>query len=135
MAGSVAAVATPRRAFPTPTPPPSASTPLRHVRAAPSFSGISVVLTRTSEVLKPPHVFAGLLYRGYRAIAIDAPTHFKCRTALQVANWNSRRDVERHYRTMTSSSSRRCRCGISHTPTDVICFPGPVARICHERTS
>src|SRR5262249_57351878 len=45
----------------------------------------------------PPHIFAGLLYRGYRAIAIDAPTHFKCRTALQVQNWSSRRDVEKHY--------------------------------------
>jgi N6-adenosine-specific RNA methylase IME4 len=56
---------------------------------------------RTSEILQPPHVFAGLLYRGYRALVIDAPTHFKCRTALQVANWNSRRDVERHYKTLS----------------------------------
>jgi hypothetical protein len=55
---------------------------------------------RASEILQPPHIFAGLLYRGYRAIAIDAPTHFKCHTALQVANWSSRRDVEKHYRTM-----------------------------------
>ena len=59
------------------------------------------MLTRTSEVLQPPHVFAGLLYRGYRAISIDAPTHFKCRTALQVQNWNSRRDVEKHYTTLS----------------------------------
>ena len=59
------------------------------------------MLMRTNEVLKPSHVFAGLLYRGYRAIAIDAPTHFKCRTALQVQNWNSRRDVEKHYATMS----------------------------------
>jgi N6-adenosine-specific RNA methylase IME4 len=55
----------------------------------------------TREILQPPHVFAGLLYRGYRAIVVDAPTHFKCRTALQVANWNSRRDVERHYKTLS----------------------------------
>jgi N6-adenosine-specific RNA methylase IME4 len=66
-----------------------------------SFKGTRVVLTRTSEVLQPPHVFAGLLYRGYRAITIDAPAHFKCRTALQVQNWNSRRDVEKHYVTMS----------------------------------
>jgi N6-adenosine-specific RNA methylase IME4 len=59
------------------------------------------VLVRTSEILQPPHPFAGLLYRGYRAIAIDAPTHFKCRTALQVQNWTSRRDVEKHYVTLT----------------------------------
>jgi N6-adenosine-specific RNA methylase IME4 len=59
------------------------------------------VLMRPAEVLEPPHVFAGLLYRGYRAIAIDAPTHFECRTALQVQNWNSRRDVEKHYSTMS----------------------------------
>ena len=59
------------------------------------------MLTRTSEVLQPPHIFAGLLYRGYRAISIDAPTHFECRTALQVANWNCRRDIEKHYATMS----------------------------------
>jgi N6-adenosine-specific RNA methylase IME4 len=59
------------------------------------------VLTRTIEILEPPHVFAGLMRHGYRAITIDAPTHFKCRTALQVQNWNSRRDVEKHYPTMS----------------------------------
>jgi N6-adenosine-specific RNA methylase IME4 len=59
------------------------------------------MLMRTSEILQPPHVFAGLLRRGYRTITMDAPTHFKSRTALQVANWNSRRDVERHYATMS----------------------------------
>jgi N6-adenosine-specific RNA methylase IME4 len=59
------------------------------------------VLMRTCEILQPPHIFAGLLYRGYRAIAIDSPTHFKSRTALQVANWNSRRDIEKHYPTMS----------------------------------
>jgi N6-adenosine-specific RNA methylase IME4 len=46
--------------------------------AAASFhSKACVVLTRTAEILQPPHIFAGLLYRGYRAIAIDAPTHFQ----------------------------------------------------------
>ena len=51
-----------------------------------------------AEVLQPPHPFAGLRRAYYRAITIDAPTHFRCRTALQVANWNSRRDIEKHYR-------------------------------------
>jgi hypothetical protein len=37
----------------------------------------------------------------YRAIAVDPPSHFKARTALQVQNWNSRRDVEKHYRTVS----------------------------------
>jgi N6-adenosine-specific RNA methylase IME4 len=66
-----------------------------------NFRSARVVLVRTTEILQPPHPFAGLLCRGYCAIAIDAPTHFRCRTALQVANWNSRRDVEKHYATMS----------------------------------
>jgi N6-adenosine-specific RNA methylase IME4 len=82
--------------------PPNPTAPLHLVRGG-AFSSkeFCVVLTRSSEILQPPHIFAGLLYRGYRAIAIDAPTHFKCRTALQVANWNSRRDVEKHYATLS----------------------------------
>ena len=56
----------------------------------------------STEILQPPHPFAGLVRHGYRAITIiDAPTHFKCRTALGVQNWNSRRDVEKHYATMS----------------------------------
>jgi N6-adenosine-specific RNA methylase IME4 len=54
-----------------------------------------------SAILQPPHPFAGLRRKHYCAIAIDPPTHFKCRTALQVQNWNSRRDVEKHYATMS----------------------------------
>ena len=59
------------------------------------------MLVRATEILQPPHPFAGLVRHGYRAITIDAPTHFKCRTALGVQNWNSRRDVEKHYATMS----------------------------------
>ena len=60
------------------------------------------MLMRTdSVILQPPHPYAGLRRKHYRAIVIDPPTHFKCRTALQVQNWNSRRDVEKHYRTMS----------------------------------
>jgi N6-adenosine-specific RNA methylase IME4 len=60
------------------------------------------MLMRTdSVILQPPHPFAGLRRKHYRAIAIDPPTHFKCRTALRVQNWNSRRDVEKHYATMS----------------------------------
>lgn len=58
------------------------------------------MLTRPIEILAEPHPFAGLARGAYAAIAIDTPTHFACRTALQVANPGSRRDVERHYATM-----------------------------------
>jgi N6-adenosine-specific RNA methylase IME4 len=44
--------------------------------------------------------FAGLPVHHYRSIAIDPPSHFRARTALQVANPGSRRDTERHYATM-----------------------------------
>ena len=59
------------------------------------------MLTRTVDVLEPPHPFAGLRRRHYRFPMVDAPTQFKSFTALQVANWQSRRDVEKHYATMT----------------------------------
>jgi len=45
--------------------------------------------------------FVGLQVGYYGAIAVDAPSHFKARTALQMQNWKSRRDVEKHYRTMS----------------------------------
>ena len=53
------------------------------------------------DLLQPPHLFAGLQYRGYRAIAADPAQAFKSYTALQSSNWDSRRDVEKHYRTMS----------------------------------
>lgn len=37
---------------------------------------------------------------GYRAIMADPPWHFRARTALQVSNWTSRRDAEKHYAVM-----------------------------------
>lgn len=37
---------------------------------------------------------------GFRTILADPPWTFKARTALQVANWNSRRDAEKHYTVM-----------------------------------
>lgn len=43
----------------------------------------------------------GDLQRGtYRAIMADPPWHFRARTALQVENWDSRRDAEKHYSVM-----------------------------------
>jgi N6-adenosine-specific RNA methylase IME4 len=54
--------------------------------------------TDTTTAVRP---FVGLPVGHYRAIAVDPPSHFKARTALQVQNWNSRRDVEKHYRTMS----------------------------------
>jgi N6-adenosine-specific RNA methylase IME4 len=46
-------------------------------------------------------VFAGLPRGYYGAIVADPPWRFKARTALQSANWHSRRDVEKHYPTMS----------------------------------
>lgn len=37
----------------------------------------------------------------YKALCVDPPWTFKARTALQVENWNSRRDVEKHYAVMS----------------------------------
>src|SRR5262245_55524201 len=54
--------------------------------------------TETIAAVRP---FGGLSVGHYRAIAVDPPSHFKARTALQVQNWNSRRDVEKHYATMS----------------------------------
>jgi N6-adenosine-specific RNA methylase IME4 len=36
----------------------------------------------------------------YAMIAADPPWHFRARTALQMSNWTSRRDAERHYPVM-----------------------------------
>jgi N6-adenosine-specific RNA methylase IME4 len=43
----------------------------------------------------------GDLERGkFKAIVADPPWHFRARTALQVGNWTSRRDAEKHYAVM-----------------------------------
>jgi N6-adenosine-specific RNA methylase IME4 len=54
-----------------------------------------------SEILDPSHFFAGLQRKHYGAIVIDPPWHFRSHTALQSSNWHSRRDAEKHYRTLT----------------------------------
>ena len=38
---------------------------------------------------------------GFRCIYADPPWHFRARTALQTADWDSRRDVEKHYATLS----------------------------------
>src|SRR5271157_1583131 len=38
---------------------------------------------------------------GFKALLIDPPWTFKSRTALQTANWSSRRDAEKHYSVMS----------------------------------
>lgn len=45
-------------------------------------------------------IFNGLQERGYKAIVADCPWHFRARTALQMTNWTSRRDAEKHYAVM-----------------------------------
>lgn len=49
----------------------------------------------------PIPLLAGLPTNGFKAILADPPWHFKSYTALQMANPGSRRDVERHYSTMS----------------------------------
>ncbi len=44
--------------------------------------------------------FTGLPRRHFGLIAADPPWHFRARTALQMSNWTSRRDAEKHYRVM-----------------------------------
>jgi N6-adenosine-specific RNA methylase IME4 len=44
--------------------------------------------------------FANLPRGHYRCILADPPWHFRARTALQVGNWTSRRDAEKHYAVM-----------------------------------
>lgn len=44
--------------------------------------------------------FSDLQKGHYRAILTDPPWHFRARTALQVGNWTSRRDAEKHYAVM-----------------------------------
>ena len=36
----------------------------------------------------------------YKMIVADPPWHFRARTALQMTNWTSRRDAEKHYNVM-----------------------------------
>ena len=44
--------------------------------------------------------FEGLEAGAYGCIVADPPWHFRARTALQVSNWTSRRDAEKHYQVM-----------------------------------
>lgn len=46
-------------------------------------------------------IFEGLPKRHFGAILADPPWHFKARTAIQSQNPSSRRDVERHYSTLS----------------------------------
>ena len=43
------------------------------------------------------NIFPNLPRGHFAAIVADPPWHFKSRTALQMQNWNSRRDAEKHY--------------------------------------
>jgi N6-adenosine-specific RNA methylase IME4 len=51
--------------------------------------------------LAAPAPFVGLLRAHYGAISIDPASRFKSYTAIQSQNPSSRRDNERHYRTMS----------------------------------
>jgi N6-adenosine-specific RNA methylase IME4 len=53
--------------------------------------------------LAAPAPFIGLRRRFYGAITIDPASRFSSYTAIQSQNWSSRRDNEKHYRTMSYS--------------------------------
>lgn len=44
--------------------------------------------------------FAGLPRQHFAAVFADPPWHFRARTALQMSNWTSRRDAEKHYKVL-----------------------------------
>jgi N6-adenosine-specific RNA methylase IME4 len=48
------------------------------------------------------NVLADLPRKHFGVILADPPWHFRARTALQVGNWTSRRDVEKHYAVMSN---------------------------------
>lgn len=51
--------------------------------------------------MNAPHwPFDGLERGAYGCIVADPPWHFRARTALQMSNWTSRRDAEKHYAVM-----------------------------------
>ena len=61
----------------------------------------AVTNTGLETALAAPEPFVGLRRAYYSAIAVDPASHFSSYTAIQSQNPSSRRDNERHYRTMT----------------------------------
>jgi N6-adenosine-specific RNA methylase IME4 len=61
----------------------------------------AVTDTGLEAALAAPEPFVGLRRAYYGAIAVDPASHFSSYTAIQSQNPSSRRDNERHYRTMT----------------------------------
>lgn len=51
-------------------------------------------------MLARPGPFEGVPRGYFGAILADPPWHFRARTALQMSNWTSRRDAEKHYTVM-----------------------------------
>jgi N6-adenosine-specific RNA methylase IME4 len=61
---------------------------------------VDAVTTNTMGLEAAPAPFVGLRRKFYGAIAADPASHFKSYTAIQSQNPSSRRDNERHYKTM-----------------------------------
>jgi N6-adenosine-specific RNA methylase IME4 len=51
-------------------------------------------------------IFEGLPRNHFECIVADPPWQFKSRTALTKDNWDTRRDIEKHYGTMTIAEIR-----------------------------
>jgi N6-adenosine-specific RNA methylase IME4 len=64
------------------------------------------MLMRTSEILQPPHIFAGLPRHGYRAIAADPAWSYAC-----FSEKGKGRSADRHYVIQTLSEIKRMPVG------------------------
>lgn len=78
--------------------------------------------------------FDGLTPRKYGALLVDPPWHFKARTALQMSNPGSRRDVERHYPVMSLADIKALPVGelAAKNAHLFICVTGPMLKVAFE---
>jgi N6-adenosine-specific RNA methylase IME4 len=61
----------------------------------------AITTTPLEVALAAPEPFTGLRRGYYGAIVVDPASHFSSYTAIQSQNWCSRRDNERHYKTLS----------------------------------
>src|SRR6516225_10936681 len=74
------------------------------VKSAGDFKSMDAVTTNTAGLeaaLAAPAPFVGLRRKFYGVVVADPASHFKSYTAIQSQNPSSRRDNERHYKTMS----------------------------------
>jgi N6-adenosine-specific RNA methylase IME4 len=80
------------------------------------------------EILAAPHPFAGLKRAYYGALLVDPASRFKGYTAIRSQNPGSRRDNERHYKTMSFAELAALPVADLAAPTGChvfVCTSGP----------